>query len=142
MKRIIVFSGKNSDIDYGLTIESFKVSPPVPRKTEITIPFRNSAIDMEKVVGYPVYDDRTITIKIWKKCSGPPAVEALQADITEWFMKSNEKKELEDYFHRGYIYKAYCSQIDYGESTRRVLRCTVTLKADPYRIDPIGQEVF
>lgn len=49
----------------GVTIEEVKIGAPVPRKTEITIPFRNSTVDMDDVLGTKTYDDRTITVKFW-----------------------------------------------------------------------------
>lgn len=53
----------------GVTIEEVKIGAPVPRKTEITIPFRNSTVDMDDVLGTKTYDDRTITVKFWKRCT-------------------------------------------------------------------------
>lgn len=32
-----------------------------------------------------------------------------------------------------YIYNAYVSSLDFSESTEKVMKCTATLKADPYK---------
>lgn len=124
--------------DFGVTIESVKVGSPVPRKAEITVPFRSSTIDMDKVTGYATYDDRTITVKVWKKCSNYSSMREWQTIIEKSLFLSTEKKELFDSAEefsgqRKYSYMAFCNGLDFSESKGKTLHATITFKADPYR---------
>lgn len=117
----------------GFQVESVNIGPPVPRKNEITIPYRSSVIDMEEVVGYPVYDDRTITAKFWCRVSGREELLAKQAEVEQWMLHTTRKSDFFDSASRDYAYHASCSSLDFGESTAKFLRCTATFKASPYK---------
>ena len=126
----------------GVTIEEVKIGAPVPRKTEITIPFRNSTVDMDDVLGTKTYDDRTITVKFWKRCTSLKEVHESMTDTERWLLNINTKRSFTDSMDvaradvskRGlYIYNANVSSLDFSESTEKVMKCTATLKADPYK---------
>ena len=139
MRHTFSYNGKESYINFGLTVESIETGSPTPRKVEVSIPFRSSTIDMDEVMGYPTYDDRTITVKFWKRCINRQAVKKLQNDINAWLMSDFLKKEFE-HSDEEYIYMAYCSGTDFKESTNTFMRCTATFKADPYKTDKATQE--
>ncbi len=65
--RTFTFDSKDITSDYGYTLESLAIGAPVRRSTELTIPFASGVVDMDKIMGYATYDDRTITAKVWKK---------------------------------------------------------------------------
>lgn len=126
----------------GVTIEEVKIGAPVPRKTEITIPFRNSTVDMDDVLGTKTYDDRTITVKFWKRCTSLKEVHESMTDTERWLLNINTKRPFTDSMDVAagdkaraglYIYNAYVSSLDFSESTEKVMKCTATLKADPYK---------
>lgn len=126
----------------GVTIEEVKIGAPVPRKTEITIPFRNSTVDMDDVLGTKTYDDRTITVKFWKRCTSLKEVHESMTDTERWLLNINTKRSFTDSMDvagadvskRGlYIYNANVSSLDFSESTEKIMKCTATLKADPYK---------
>lgn len=117
----------------GFHVESVIIGSPVPRKNEITIPYRNSVIDMEKVVGYPVYDDRTITAKFWCRVSGRGELLEKQTEVERWLLHTTQKSDFIDSESRDYAYHAYCSSLDFGDSTAKFLRCTATFRASPHK---------
>lgn len=158
----IVFKGKSTgtvgknildeDVEgFGMTMESRKIGLPVKRKTEITIPFRNSTIDISKINGMQTYDDRTLEYKFWKKCTDKRAAYRLQQQLSEWFYSNyddgyslgiGEKTILYDYL--------YCNNYKFatGRAVFRaegdmeivvefgnIVRATMTFKADPYLYD-------
>ena len=111
----------------GVTIEEVKIGAPVPRKTEITIPFRNSTVDM---------------VKFWKRCTSLKEVHKSMTDTERWLLNINTKRSFTDSMDvagadvskRGlYIYNANVSSLDFSESTEKIMKCTATLKADPYK---------
>ena len=138
-RHTIKYKSKDSYLDFGITVESVKIDPPVPRKTEVTIPFSNSCIDMDEVVGYSTYDDRNITVKMWKKLTSVEAVKKCQQDIITWLLSDTKKSELKDNTDL-YYYKAYCSQLDFHESTSKIMQCVATFKANPYKYNKMGEE--
>lgn len=138
-RHTITYENKNSFSDYGLTVGSVNVGPPVIRKNEVTIPYRSSVIDMDEVIGYPTYDDRTITVKMWKKLTSVEEVNKCQQELITWFLSDTTKSKLEDSADK-YYYNAYCSQLDFSESTAKVMMCTATFKAYPFKIAQNGEE--
>lgn len=127
----------------GVIVESVIIGAPVPRKSEITIPFRSSVIDMEAVVGYPVFDDRTITAKFWCRVSGDIELKSKQTEVERWLLKQGIKSDFKDSDEKEYTYRAYCSGVDFTESTTTFMKCTATFKASPYKIkDSTGEEVL
>lgn len=143
MRHTFSYNGRQSYINYGVTVESIQAETPQPKKVEVEIPFRSSAIDMDEVIGYPTYADRTITVKFWKRCINREAVKKLASDINTWLMSDFVKKDFTDSDESLYIYKAYCSKTEFSESTNCFMRCTATFKASPYRIHKqTGKEVI
>ena len=132
MRHYFYFHGYATYIK-GFHVESVVIGPPVPRKNEISIPYRSSVIDMDEVVGYSVYDDRTITAKFWCRVSGREELLAKQAEAERWLLQPMRKSDFIDSASGDYAYHAYCSALDFGESTAKFLRCTVTFKASPYK---------
>lgn len=113
----------------GVTIEEVKIGAPVPRKTEITIPFRNSTVDMDDVLGTKTYDDRTITVKFWKRCTSLKEVHESMTDTERWLLNINTKRSFTDSMDvagadvskRGlYIYNANVSSLDFSEMYGKV----------------------
>lgn len=121
--------------DLGLIVSSIIIGAPISRKTEVTVPFRSSSIDMEKVVGYPTFDDRTITVKFWKRIDSREAVKACQSELNNWLLSDTTKSEFVDSDDEDYVYQAYCTGLDFSESTNRFLKCAASFKANPYKID-------
>lgn len=139
MKHSITFKDKNSLADYGVYISSVVTGAPVVRKNEVTIPYRSSVIDMDKVAGYTTYDDRTITVSMWKKLQSVAGVNKCQQELISWLLTDATKSKFEDSTDE-YSYNAYCSQLDFGESTAKVMKCTATFKASPFKVDKDGKE--
>ncbi len=132
MKHYFYYHGYPTYIK-GFQLESVVIGPPVPRKNEVSIPYRSSVIDMENVVGYPVYDDRTITAKFWCRVSGRGELLEKQAEAERWLLHTMQKSDFIHSASSNYAYHAYCSSLDFGESTAKFLRCTATFKASPYK---------
>ena len=65
----------------GMTVESIDIGYPSFRSSETTVPFRDSTIDVYDLIGLKVYDDRTITVKMWKKCIDRLEVEKMRSQI-------------------------------------------------------------
>ena len=128
------FDGKNSYADYGLTVESIDIGSPVRRQTEVTIPLRSSVIDIDEVASYTTYDDRTITVKVWCRLETPEQLYTLANTLTRAFLVGVGRKSFVDDDDPTSTYMAICTQISYSDSTRKHMRCTLTFKANPYRI--------
>lgn len=85
--RTFTFDSKDITSDYGYTLESLAIGAPVRRSTELTIPFASGVVDMDKIMGYATYDDRTITAKVWKKVDPADRMNE-QNKLVEDFLKN------------------------------------------------------
>ena len=137
------YHNKDSNSDYGLRLTSLDITPPTVRKTEVTIPFRSSTIDMEDVIGDPTYDDRTINVKFWRRCESRESRKRLEDDIIQWLMTSTKKDKFVDSDQPEKVFKACIMTLDFSESTNLILRGTLVLKANPYYINKeSGEEMI
>ena len=67
----------------GMTVESIDIGYPAVKTSEIPVPYRDSVIDAYDLNGMKVYEDRTITVKMWKKCSDRAEVERTKHYIAD-----------------------------------------------------------
>lgn len=132
--------GEISSLDIGVTVESIFVGTPQRRKTEETVPFRSSPIDMDAIMGYPTFDERTITVKFWERLEAKK-IAGRQQELSSMFLSGYRKERFIDSEQPDSVYMAQCSSMDFGESTRKHLKCTAVFKASPYRYVN-GEEVL
>lgn len=133
----------------GLTLGSATVGSAVPRRTEVTIPYRSSTIDLSRINGLQTYDDRTLSYKFWKRCKSRSEVLDARLKCERWFLDISKINFLYDSVYGknrvdGYdtlFFVAACTSVDFSETTNNILRVTVTLKADPYLYDRTGKAV-
>lgn len=134
--------------DFGLTYESAVIGAPAKRKTELTIPFRDSSVDMSLINGKQTFDDRTLEYKFWKKVKNVSELRRCNFEITNWLLGVSGKMTLQDsknvYEQRQKDgttkiveeydeFEAECTAVDASESTAKILKLKITFKAAPYR---------
>ena len=113
----------------GMTVESIDIGYPSFRSSETTVPFRDSTIDVYDLIGLKVYDDRTITVKMWKKCIDRLEVEKSKNEVAN---AQAGKVRFVDSALPEKFFKAKISSFDASASTRKACIITATFKADPY----------
>lgn len=118
--------------DKGMTVESIDIGYPSFRSSETTVPFRDSTVDVYDLLGLKVYDDRTITVKIWKKCTDRSEVEKSKNEVANWLYAQAGKVKFVDSALPEKFFKAKISSFDASASTRKACIITATFKADPY----------
>lgn len=116
----------------GMTVDSIDIGYPTVRTSEITVPYRDSVIDSYDLNGMKVYEDRTLTVKMWKKCSDRAEVERIKHDIADWLYPPAARRKFIDSAMPDYYFLAKISSFDASASTRKACIITVTSKADPY----------
>lgn len=131
--RTFTFGSKDITSDYGYTLDSLVIGPPVRRMTELTIPFSSGVVNMDEIMGYSTYDDRTITAKIWKRVD-PTNRMTEQNKLVGDFLDKPGKRGFIDSLDKDSRYDAICTTMDFSESTRNYIKCTLTFKASPYRL--------
>lgn len=131
--RTFTFDNRNITSDYGYTLESLVIGAPVRRTTEVTIPFASGVIDMDQIMGYVTYDDRTITAKVWKKVN-PADRMTEQNKLVQAFLSQTGRHKFIDSLDKESEYRAICTALDFGDTTRNYIKCTMTFKASPYRL--------
>lgn len=118
--------------DKGITVESIDIGYPSLKNAEITIPYRDSVLDMYDLLGLKVYDDRTITVKMWKKCADRAEVEKVKNEVANWLYAQAGKVKFIDSALPEKFFKAKISSFDASSSTRKACIITAAFKADPY----------
>ena len=131
--RTFTFDSKDITSDYGYTLESLAIGAPVRRSTELTIPFASGVVDMDKIMGYATYDDRTITAKVWKKVDPADRMNE-QNKLVDAFLIQSDRRAFIDSLDEKSEYRAICTALDFGETTRNYVKCNMTFKASPYRL--------
>ena len=116
----------------GMIVESIDIGYPTVRTCEVTVPYRDSVIDAYDLNGMKVYDDRTITVKIWKKCADRAEVERTKHDVANWLYPPAGRAKFVDSALPDNYFRAKISSFDASASTRKICIITVSFKADPY----------
>lgn len=116
----------------GMTVESIDIGYPTFRTSETTVPYRDSVIDIYELLGLKVYDDRTITVKMWKKCADRAEVEKVKNEVANWLYAQAGKVKFIDSALSEKFFKAKISSFDASASTRKACIITAVFKADPY----------
>lgn len=117
--------------DFGLKLLSIELGTPVVRKTTVTIPGRNGALDLtEAVTGFPLYDNATHKLTF----------DFRDGTYDEWVSISSD---LRGNIHGrrlpvvigndSYYYDARVS-VDSSKINQQYSQVVITLDADPYKL--------
>jgi len=130
----ITFNDKHSYNDFGLVIESEKISTPSKKTIEIDVPFMNGAYDASTIGsnGEIVYNQRKIEFTFGSKYASKKLMYSQISDVSEWLLDSGTAKLISDDIPDCYFLAKVTNEISI-EETIRIGRLPVVFAADPFK---------
>lgn len=142
MRKGIVFKGKHSFKDFGLTLKSRRISIPQKRKIKVSVPFQNGAYDFSHIYGSQAYEERECRYVFFIKGKNVEEMEFRQQVVLDWLLHSPKDKLFDDYLP-GYYFLAECESAEFND-LNYISELTVSFIAYPFRIAelPEGNDIW
>lgn len=103
----IIFNGKHSFDDFGVTMPSGKsIGIPNKKKIKIAVPFSDEEYDFSELYGTQSYEPRTLTYPFNILDKNKERMNIKKTQIINWLMASSGKKKLYDDALPGYYFLA------------------------------------
>lgn len=127
----VLFNGMNTKDDLGMImLDDLKISAPSVKSAYVDVPGINGSLDYsEALVGYPLYEDRTVTFTLFGQYDEPTLAQARKVFSARFNGRvvRVETPDLPGYYWRGRV-----SMSDYGAYNSG--RIGVSMIAYPYRL--------
>lgn len=139
--RELHFNNKSSFKSFGLYIESFNITPPIPVIKEETVPYRSGSFDFSNVNSKNrLFSNRTINaVLFWKSKNNDDLFEAY-SEIQMWLLNCFYS----DISFDGILgcYKGKVKSISNIALLRTTGKLTITFECEPYKYNNYGNYIW
>lgn len=128
----IIYNGRNSLLDFGLTIASKEFIDPEIKEIRDTVPYMDGDYDFTMMSGKPHYGNRQIVVVFNLEAENYGTLFQKRTDIVKWLLRKRGGALKFDYI-KGWQFENVSAQI--GGFVRKSFNCaelTVTFTAAPY----------
>lgn len=132
-KRTIIFNGINGLEAFDLYIDTVEKKPPGKRENRVSVPLLSGSYNMDKIIGYPLYEDREIIYTCQLIAENSNDLDRIVTKINNWLLTGVEER-LEDTGTPDYYYIAECISVVPAANERGYCELTITFKCYPFKI--------
>lgn len=110
----IVFNGKHSFKDFGLTIKTREIGIPAKNKIKETVPFMQGSYDFSNLYGEQTYAERPLVYTFNLINYSKVQLNIKKTQILDWLLNSY-KANFKDDIIPGYYFMAECEDVSFEE---------------------------